>query len=91
MYPLSGSVERPRIQGGTMKLYGFRQPQGKGQWGIYSQTKRSNWLNKNGPSALQLHWMSEGVAKIMNTSLKENFQPWVDNVENMTLSSMGDC
>jgi hypothetical protein len=89
IYPLSGSVERPGVQGGTMKLYGFRQLQGKGEWIIYSQTKRSDWLNKNGPTALQLHWMVEGVAKIMNTILKENFQSWVDNVDNMALSSMG--
>jgi hypothetical protein len=74
MYPLYGSVEKPWVQGGVMKLYGFRQPQGKGEWGIYSQTKKSDWLNKNGPSALQLHWMAEGVAKIMNTTLEEKFQ-----------------
>jgi hypothetical protein len=42
IYPLSGSVERPGVQGGTMKLYGFRQLQGKGEWIIYSQTKRSD-------------------------------------------------
>jgi hypothetical protein len=40
MYPLSGTVERSGVDGGDMKLYGFRQPQGKGEWGIYSQTKR---------------------------------------------------
>jgi hypothetical protein len=89
MYPLSGTVERPGVDGGDMKLYGFWVPQGKGEWGIYSQTKRSTWLNKNGPSALQLHWMAEGIAKIINSTLKINLRSWVDQVDNMTPPSLG--